>query len=721
MNTAVIMRNSKVRTFLYVLLGCCMLFTVFVLSSTHTKLKDSQESNGKCQQQRDSLSAQLQVVYEHKSRLEKTLQLETTDRKKAEDAVKTLRDQAERDRADAREKIKSLQKDLIELQASQTEEFKNLKASFDTLHQEKEKVDNELANHVALLQQERDSKTKLARQLEELLKSRKVEGQLDLMLQRQLETCRAETSQLYAKLQQQNLAQSQHLAVGGGHDKPIANSGDLLAGNGPVHAAAPAPSLAQGGPEAKANGERPKEDKGAGKMGPRYQVAGAESWPPKVIVGGEASDSLRPIANNARNPAPAEQVLGRPNESALQQAVKGSPTVPHNEGRMPAAPGKSIAHAMPPSFQPEDKVNRGNSELFVLPQNQAQPVGQKPVVVSQPGVQVSLQPASQAEPSQQPPAQPLARPVAQPAVQKEQQPMHKQPQQLGLNSEALLQAKGQLAQANLGQHAALEQSHKPLDAALLPMVGRLTKPAGQPAIAGHSQELQESAVKPAEQPPMQLQPAVGNQAPPVLPAPSIAKSQPPAALVDAKNHGLAQPAQSLDDLGGLLDNVAGLEKIPVGDGAVPAKALSSHAGAGVVGAAVKKAVDGMGLEEGNELEGGANYKVLLNKVPNNGDDLLIGHGGKALRAKLARPNHRQQPAAGGIGGGEDDLDYANAAVKDDDAAEDQEDDGPFGADLGRGKPMPDAADFDDQGAEADPLQQQQPNNILEDGIAANPK
>lgn len=236
-----------------------MLFTVFLLSSTHTKLKDSQESNDKCQQQRDSLSAQLQVVYEHKSRLEKTLQLETTDRKKAEDAAKTLRDQAERDRADARDKIKSLQKDLTEFQASQTEEFKNLKASFDTLHQEKEKVDNELANHVALLQQERDSKTKLARQLEELLQSRKTEGQLDLMLQRQLETCRAETSQLYAKLQQQNLAQSQHLAVGGGHDKPVANNADLLAGNGAAHAAAPAPSLAQSGTEAKASAKLPTQ------------------------------------------------------------------------------------------------------------------------------------------------------------------------------------------------------------------------------------------------------------------------------------------------------------------------------------------------------------------------------------------------------------------------------------------------------------------------------
>ncbi|KAK8771059.1 hypothetical protein V5799_025696 [Amblyomma americanum] len=86
--------------------------------SPYIFLKDSQESNDKCQQQRDSLAAQLQVVYEHKSRLEKTLQLETTDRKKAEDAVKTIRDQAERDRADARNEIKKLEKELEELKAS---------------------------------------------------------------------------------------------------------------------------------------------------------------------------------------------------------------------------------------------------------------------------------------------------------------------------------------------------------------------------------------------------------------------------------------------------------------------------------------------------------------------------------------------------------------------------------------------------------------------------
>uniref|UniRef100_A0A131YEQ7 Golgi integral membrane protein 4 n=1 Tax=Rhipicephalus appendiculatus TaxID=34631 RepID=A0A131YEQ7_RHIAP len=618
MSTAVIMRNSKVRTFLYVLLGCCMLFTVFLLSSTHTKLKDSQESNDKCQQQRDSLSAQLQVVYEHKSRLEKTLQLETTDRKKAEDAVKTVRDQAERDRADARDKIKSLDKELTELKASQAEEFKNLKTSFDTLHLEKEKVDNELANHVALLQHERDSKAKLARQLEEVLQSRKTEGQLDLMVQRQLETCRTETAHLYAKLQQLNAAQSQHVAASG-VNKPVANAPDFSAGNGPAHAAAPAPSLAQGGSEPKANA---KEDKGAGKLGPPYQVAGAESWPPKV-VGGEPSDSLRPIANNARNPVPAAQAVAPPNDLVLHQAAKVSPAVSQAERGLSSMPGKAAPDGMLSPLQPEGKANRGSSELSALSKNQDhQPVGQKPPVVSQPGVpQVALQPSVQAEPSQRPPAQPLARPVAQPVVQEEQNVLHKplqQPVQFGVNPDPLSQMKGQLSQLNVDQPAGLEQGFKM-----------------------------------AEQPP------VVNQAPPVLPAPSIAKSQPPAAGMGAKNQGIAQPGLS-DGFGGLPDSVVGLEKMPAGDRPVPAKAAGSRGGAEAAAVAYKKSVDAMGLEEGNDLELGAE-KVLSNKVPNNGDDLLIGgHAGKAPRSKLARPNQQQQLAAGGMDGGEDDLEYGHA-------------------------------------------------------------
>lgn len=206
------------------------MFAVFMLSSTHSKLKESQESNDKCQQQRDSLSAQLQVVYEHKSRLEKTLQNEIADRKRAEDGTRLLRDQSEKDRADARDKIKSLEQQLSESQVAQAEEFKNLKASYGALDQEKEKINAELASHVTLLQQEREAKLKLARQLEELQQSRRSDTQVAVGLQKQLETCRAETSQLYFKLQQQNLVAPQQQIGGVVNGKPGA-SADLLAGN----------------------------------------------------------------------------------------------------------------------------------------------------------------------------------------------------------------------------------------------------------------------------------------------------------------------------------------------------------------------------------------------------------------------------------------------------------------------------------------------------------
>ncbi|XP_077509357.1 uncharacterized protein LOC144120632 isoform X3 [Amblyomma americanum] len=734
MNTAVIMRNSKVRTFLYVLLGCCMMFTVFLLSSTHTKLKDSQESNDKCQQQRDSLAAQLQVVYEHKSRLEKTLQLETTDRKKAEDAVKTIRDQAERDRADARNEIKKLEKELEELKnatrnmtqaanatannatqlangsssnatqnvtqpaAAQAEEFKNLKASFDTLHQEKEKVDNELASHITLLQQERDSRQKLERHLMELQEARKTQGQLELMHQRELETCRVETAQLYAKLQQQNMVHPQQLVASGGHVKP-ASSADFLAAGVPraVQAGVPAVAPAQTATEAKANA---KEDKGAGKMGSRYQGAGAESRQPKMVGDLGANNDSKLIAD-VRNPNLAKQVLGSPIEPAAQHPAKGS-SMHGQPGELPAAAANSLSQAAAPPLQSDKQPSQGNSaQLQELPL----PAGHVPLALSQPGApQVALQPAAVGEPLRQPAEpQPLARPAVQP-VQDGQQGA----QQPGSHLEPLPEANIPLVQAPLGPNQPESVGHGLLKAKAvsLPVVRRIPRP-GQFAAAGQSQE-QQPAAELAEQPPV-------NQGPPVLPPPNIVKPQPSAAGVEVKDQVLAAP-QSVDVIDEPVNEAAGLDKA--------AGAAGSHMAAAAVNK--KDAEVAAVLEEENEVEGGHNHKALPAKSANNGQEFLLGPGNAKLpRAKVGRPNQQQLGVGGGGGGGDDDLDYGNAAVKDDDAAEDQEDDGPFGAvgDLGRGKPMPDAADFDDQGAEVDPqqLQQQQPNNLHEDGIAANPK
>ncbi|GFV14851.1 golgi integral membrane protein 4 [Trichonephila clavipes] len=58
----VIMRNSRGKLFIYVAVLGVLCFIVFLLSNTHTSLKELEGVNEKCQQQRDSLSAQLQVA-----------------------------------------------------------------------------------------------------------------------------------------------------------------------------------------------------------------------------------------------------------------------------------------------------------------------------------------------------------------------------------------------------------------------------------------------------------------------------------------------------------------------------------------------------------------------------------------------------------------------------------------------------------------------------------
>ncbi|GIY70810.1 golgi integral membrane protein 4 [Caerostris darwini] len=56
----VIMRNSRGKLFVYVAVLGVLCFIGFLLSNTHTSLKELEGINEKCQQQRDSLSAQLQ-------------------------------------------------------------------------------------------------------------------------------------------------------------------------------------------------------------------------------------------------------------------------------------------------------------------------------------------------------------------------------------------------------------------------------------------------------------------------------------------------------------------------------------------------------------------------------------------------------------------------------------------------------------------------------------
>ncbi|KAG0420925.1 hypothetical protein HPB47_003145 [Ixodes persulcatus] len=120
---------------------------------------------------------------------------------------------------------------------------------------------------------------------------------------------------------------------------------------------------------------------------------------------------------------------------------------------------------------------------------------------------------------------------------------------------------------------------------------------------------------------------------------------------------------------------------------------------------------------------GAAPDVEVPPKPVNGEAAQAKKGNAPARGheeNLLWGGHRNGAAwQGGRQAEEDNQEYVNPA-KDDDAAEDQEDDGPFGAagDAAQGKHFPDAADFDDQAAEGDV---QQPNHGREEGMMVNPK
>lgn len=159
----VIMRNSRGKLFVYFAVLGVLCFIVFLLSSTHTSLKELENVNEKCQQQRDSLSAQLQVVYEHKNRLEKSLQQEKTDhRHSKEENEKQFHDiegklQEERDKEQKFEsQISQLKTKYSELEEEKTQSENALTEQLKTVTAQKDTEIEKLQNHISELLSEKD-------------------------------------------------------------------------------------------------------------------------------------------------------------------------------------------------------------------------------------------------------------------------------------------------------------------------------------------------------------------------------------------------------------------------------------------------------------------------------------------------------------------------------------------------------------------------------------
>ncbi|KAF8787235.1 Golgi integral membrane protein 4-like [Argiope bruennichi] len=159
----VIMRNSRGKLFVYVAVLGVLCFIVFLLSNTRNSLKELEGVSEKCQQQRDSLSAQLQVVYEHKNRLEKSLQQEKTDHKHTKEAnekqVSEIESKFQKEK-DEKQKVESqlaqLKSSYNDLEEEKTQSENALQAQLKTVQSQKDAEIEKLQTHISELLSEKD-------------------------------------------------------------------------------------------------------------------------------------------------------------------------------------------------------------------------------------------------------------------------------------------------------------------------------------------------------------------------------------------------------------------------------------------------------------------------------------------------------------------------------------------------------------------------------------
>lgn len=143
---------------LLVTVVCGMMYGGLVSYEMHKQLRRTEAMALKYQQHQESLSAQLQVVYEHRSRLEKSLQKERLEHKKAKEDYLIYKLEAEKslnkEKQDANSRLSSLQVQHQMLK-NQHDELKRQYYELDEQHQAQGE------DHSRLLDEHRDRYNKL--------------------------------------------------------------------------------------------------------------------------------------------------------------------------------------------------------------------------------------------------------------------------------------------------------------------------------------------------------------------------------------------------------------------------------------------------------------------------------------------------------------------------------------------------------------------------------
>jgi Uncharacterized protein conserved in bacteria with the myosin-like domain len=134
-----LVRGTRSRLFVYLAVVAVVGLAVYIFHGAQLQLDDARKAADKCQQQQESLSAQLQVIFEYKLRLEKSLQQEKTEHRQTREELEA-RAAEEKTRRD-KENLEATNK-----HAALQQQYKLLQSQHEDLNDECKKVRKDQLN-----------------------------------------------------------------------------------------------------------------------------------------------------------------------------------------------------------------------------------------------------------------------------------------------------------------------------------------------------------------------------------------------------------------------------------------------------------------------------------------------------------------------------------------------------------------------------------------------
>lgn len=183
MSSARLGRGTKSKVFLYIFCGVVLGTVIYVFHGTQSQLEDVKKAASICTQQQESLSAQLQVIFEYKLRLEKSLQKEKADHRQTKE--KLLAQLDEEKQSNHRDNLENSNKVNI------------LQEKYDLLQSEHKALNDEFTELKNKQNENNEAQKVLRKQAEEL--------------KTQLELIKSEKDQLIEKLKSENFALNEQL------------------------------------------------------------------------------------------------------------------------------------------------------------------------------------------------------------------------------------------------------------------------------------------------------------------------------------------------------------------------------------------------------------------------------------------------------------------------------------------------------------------------------